>query len=191
MDIARERRQMRDLFDVRLALCDRAVKMRDAPAGGDLEVKQRRERLRRGERAGITPGAEGHEQLPCLIEREIPVHHRRNAHRFDRAQRDAVFFFYVFAQIRVAGAHALQDLVLPVGPDAVDEAVLPVERAGSERQTVFVGQHRLDARRAELYPEEGFAVCDFFCDVGHDDSPCCIILILIYLDVSRGVGHTW
>ena len=163
MDVAGQRSDPRDLCDVELILEDRLVEVGDRPALGDREVKEWRE-LGAG-RSGdvVPPGPERRQQLPVAVERDVAVHHPADAHRGNGSQVHRVPGPNVRQQRRVAIGEAGPDVRQVVGPDAVDEPVLPAVPTGRERGRVGRDQRRLDPCRAELDPEDRAAHADQLC----------------------------
>ena len=90
------------------------------------------------------------------------MHHRRDAHRAHRRERFAADFADVCRKLRERVLHTGPDVVEPVRPVTALEAVFPVVRAARERRSVRRGQHRLDARGAELDAERRGLEIQFF-----------------------------
>ena len=157
VDVAGERREVGQPRQVRLVLEDRLVEVGHAPALGHGEVQRLGQQPAR--RAGdvVPPCPERHEQLALVVEGEVAVHHRADAHRRDLAQVHAVPGADVGDEGRIGGRETALDVGDRVRPDAVLEPVLPRVRARRERRRVGCDQRRLDARGAELDPEHGGA----------------------------------
>ena len=102
----------------------------------------------------------GRQQLAVGVEGEIAVHHRRDAEGADRGQLDVVASPDVGGQRGVALLEPGPDRVQGVGPEPVDELVLPVVTADGQRRVVRSDQHRLDPGRAQFDPERGAALVD-------------------------------
>ena len=157
VDVASEGREVGQPRQVRLVLEDRLVEVGHAPALGHGEVQRLGQQPAR--RAGdvVPPCPERHEQLALVVEGDVAVHHRADAHRRDLPQVHAVPGADVGDEGRVGGRETALDVGDRVRPDAVLEPVLPRVRARRERRRVGCDQRRLDARGAELDPEHGGA----------------------------------
>lgn len=153
--VAGERREVRDAARVLLAGEDRLVEVGNAPALGNVEAEELGQLAGGLQGRGVAPGAERNEQLVPRVERQVAVHHRRDAQRAHAAQRHAVALADVGLERGVAGGEAGEDLVVAVGPVAVDQRVLPVEGADGNGLVAPSVQHRLDARRSELDAQRG------------------------------------
>ena len=154
VDVAREGGEVRDPGDVRLPLEDRLVEVGDAPALRHRELEQRGQ-LGAGATGGVVaPRSEGHEELAARIERDVPVHHRAEAHGRHGLELDLVAGADVRDERRVTRRQARPDVVHVVRPDAIPELVLPGVGAGGQRGRVRRDERGLDAGRAELDPED-------------------------------------
>jgi hypothetical protein len=111
MDVAGEGRQVGDVLDVALAVQYRLVQVRDAPTLGDSEVEEGGELVRRFPGDVVPPGAEGGEQLPVLVQGDVPVHHPAEAAGRGPLQDDAVALLHVLRQGSVAGGDPSPDVV--------------------------------------------------------------------------------
>jgi hypothetical protein len=140
----------------------RLVKMRDRPAQRDVHPEQRGQLGRGIRRRRVAPRAEGHQQVARLVEREVAVHHRRDADRADPVEADPVALLDVGDQVGVRRLESRPDVVECVGPRAVYEPVLPRVTADGQDAAGVVGvdQARLDPGRAELDSQRRAAIDD-------------------------------
>ena len=94
---------MRDLGEVRFVVENGLVEMRDRPPERNVGAEQVGERRRGRTGRGVAPGAEGHEEVPRLVERKVPVHHRGHADGGERLDRHVVASADVGGQVLVRG----------------------------------------------------------------------------------------
>ena len=107
--VAGQRRQVRDAADVLLAVQDRLVDVGDAPPVRDVVAEQFGQFAAGVVGVRVAPGAERHEQLPVAVEREVAVHHGRDAEGSDGAQRHSVPALDVGRELGVAVLQARPD----------------------------------------------------------------------------------
>jgi hypothetical protein len=171
VDVAGERGEEVDVGHVRLVVEHGLVEVRDRPPQRDVDPEELRQHGGRSVGVGVAPGAERCEQLALFVEREVAVHHRRDADGADRLQPDVVPIAHVGDEVGVCGLQAGPHIVDVVGPQPVDEAVLPGVAADGDHRRRIVGEHEagLDARRAELDAERGAAVEDRLCRLRRHD----------------------
>ncbi|MPN43106.1 hypothetical protein SDC9_190665 [bioreactor metagenome] len=132
VDIARQRCQIGKAGNMLLSVENRLLQMGNAPALGNVELKQLRQ-LRRGlSGGGILPGAEGREQFPRLVEREVAVHHGGKAHTANGGQRYAVLPPHILRQIPITVPQAAPYFLQRIGPATVFIGAFPVVAAGGD-----------------------------------------------------------
>jgi hypothetical protein len=150
-----ERVQGGDLRNVRFGIPHRLVQVRDRPAQRDVGAEEPGQLGGGIAGRGVAPGAERHEQLVVGVEREVAVHHRRDTDRGELRRSAAALSRQVRDEVGVGRLQSGPDVVEGVGPDPVDELVLPLVCAAREHDRRVGGIHeaRLDASRAELDPE--------------------------------------
>ena len=68
---------------------------------------------------------------------------------------NVITFAHVIAQVGIAVLQAEPDGFVAVGPQAVNELVLPFVAALGDRDVVLVDKHSLDAGGSELDTEDG------------------------------------
>ncbi len=136
------------------------IEMRDAPAQRYVVDKELGELFGRRSGVGVAPCAEGHEYLLVFAKRHVAVHHCTDADGGESLYLDLIAVQHVFAQMGVAVLQTIEDGFGAVGPHSVGELVFPVVHARGYGAVVLVDEHRLDACRAKLDAEHGFAVCD-------------------------------
>ena len=156
VNVARQGGQVGEPGQVVLLFQHGLVQMGDAPALGDVEIKQRRQLLRRFAGHGVAPGAEFRQRLPILVEGQIAVHHGADAHGPHGGEGRAEFFLHVALEVRKAMPHAVLYVFHGVGPHAVQQAVFPFVAAGGDGDVLFIQQHRLDAGGAQLQAQNRF-----------------------------------
>ena len=161
MEIARERRKIGDPAHVLLAVQDRLIEVGDAPALGDIEIKERRQLF--GGLAGdrVAPGAELGELIALAVKGKIAVHHRGDADRADGRKLKIELPLHVAAQRGKAVLHTDAHVLKRIGPDPVDQTVFPLPVAGSDGNVLLIDQNSLDTGRAELEPQYGFLQIQF------------------------------
>ncbi len=146
--------EMRDLGHVRFGVTNRLVQVCDRPPQRDVDPEQPGQLGRRVARRRVAPGAERNEQLAVGVEREIAVHHRRDADRGEGGGLDVVAVPHIGDEVGVGRLQSGPDILERVRPDAVDELVLPlVGTARDDDRRVVADQAGLDAGRAELDAE--------------------------------------
>ena len=118
--------------------------MGDAPALRDVELKKLCELFRCLFCNGISPGAEGNENLPILAKGHIAVHHGTETNSSQIYHLYAVLFLYIFCHLSVGILQTVPDHIDPVCPDAVYQLVLPLMAAGCDRLILIVHQNRLN-----------------------------------------------
>lgn len=155
MDPTGQRGEPGQAGEVGLAVEVGLVEVGHGPALGDVDAEGAGQLVGRGGGRRVAPGPERYEPLVVLVEGQVAVHHRRDAHGGDRAQPDAVGGRDIVQQVRDARADAGVDLVAGVGPVSVLEVALPRVGAGSQPDARWVGEDRLDPRGAELDAENG------------------------------------
>ena len=165
MDIARERGDVGDVFDVGFAVQDGLIQVRSGPALRDVEAEGLGQLVRGLAGHGVLPGAEGREQVPVLVEGQIAVHHAGDAHGRDLARQ--------LAEVADRRAQTLLHILHVVCPHAVFQTAFPGIVAAFYDRMLLVKQHCLDARRAEFDAEKIlFHTCHlknpYFCGKGPD-----------------------
>ena len=75
MDITGEGSEVLDVCDVLLVVENSLVEVADGPTEGDVVVEELGELCSGLAGVGVTPGAEGHEDLLFLVEGHVAVHH--------------------------------------------------------------------------------------------------------------------
>ena len=165
-----------DVGHVGLAVQDGLVQMGDGPALGDVEVEQPGQLLRGLAGNGVAPGAEGHQQLILFIEHDVAVHHGGKAHGSQLLHAAAVLGLHVPDHVGIAVLQAGDDVLQVVGPDVVDQLVLPVVRALRDGGARLVDQHGLDAGGAELHAQARPAALDGGANLidAHVNHPPCV-----------------
>ena len=149
--VAGERREGPYVRDVRLAVEHGLVQVRDRPAQRDVGAEGLRQLGCGAPGARVAPGAEGHQKLVVLIEGEVAVHHRRHSDRAEGLQSHVVALFDVGDQIPIRSLKTRPHVLERVGPDPIDEPVLPLVTADGEHlRGVVADQACLDAGRPEL-----------------------------------------
>ena len=134
--------------------------MRDAPALGNVEGKQRRQLLRGLGGHGVAPGAEGGQLVARRVKGQVAVHHGRYAHGLQAAEALAAVLFDIGGQVRVGGLDARPYIVQMIGPHPVFQTVFPVVRAHGHGRVIRSDQHRLDARGAQLNAQRAASLAD-------------------------------
>ena len=138
-----------------LAVQDGLVKVRDAPAQGDVVNKKLGQTGGSGAGVGVAPRAEGHEDVLLLVEDHVAVHHGADADGGEGLYGRAVLLLHVGTEVGVAVLQAVPHGVEAVGPEAVDELVLPRVAALCDGLVLPVDENCLDAGGAELDAEDG------------------------------------
>ena len=164
-----ERGEEVDAGDVLLAVEDGLVDMANAPALGRVERKELGELVGRLRGGGVAPGAERDEQVAVGVEGQVAVHHGGDTEGAHALEGDAVLLGDVGLHRGVRRGETREDLLVAVGPVAVDQGVLPVEGADGDRLVVGAHEHRLDARGAVLDAQRRVAGLDIGDDLvfGH------------------------
>ena len=157
MNIAGEGGQILDVADVLLVVEDGLIQMADAPAQGNVVVEELRQFSGGLARVGVAPGAEGYQNLLLLVEGHVAVHHGREADGGQCLNLAVVLLHHVLAQVGVAVLQAVPDGFGRVGPQTVDELVLPLVTPLGDGLVLLVDEHGLDAGGTKLYTENGFA----------------------------------
>jgi len=147
-----------ELAQVRFIVEDGLVEMRDRPAQRHVVLEQIGELRRCPAGRGVPPGAERHELASVLVERQIAVHHRRDANSREAGRTHAVASLGVGQGNRIGLLNALPDRVQRVGPGLVDVPVLPAGAACRESRLAAADNDRLDPGGAELNAQPGVAV---------------------------------
>ena len=168
--MAGERGQAGKARQVAFAVQDRLIQVRDAPALGNVEVKQAGQRFGRIGGHGVAPGAEFAQLLAVLVEGEIAVHHRGDAQGGEVGQLHAVPALHIGLERGIGILNAGPDVVHVVGPHAVFQAVFPGVIAGGDGRVILADEHALDARGAELEAQHRAAGLNDRGDVVHIDS---------------------
>ena len=158
--IARQRGQEGDALHVLLAVQNGLIQVRDAPALGNVEGKQRRQLLRGLGGHGVAPGAEGGQLVARRVKGQVAVHHGRDAHGFQAREGLAEGFLRVAGQVRVCVLNARPYIVQMIGPYPVLQTVFPVVRAHGHGRVIRSDQHRLDARGAQLNAQRAASLAD-------------------------------
>ena len=172
VNVACQRGQELNVLHMFLVVEDSLVEVADAPAQGDVVVEELRQFGGSLARVGVAPGAEGHQDLLLLVEGHVAVHHSREADGGQTLNLAVVLFLHVFAQLGIAVLQAIPDGLGAVGPESVDELVLPLVRALCNGFVVLIDKDGLDSRRTELNSQNGFSSLNsLFC--GH----CFLIFI--------------
>ena len=135
---------------VRLLVEDRLVQVRGRPPQREVEAERLGQLGCGALRVGVAPGAERDEQGAVRVERQVPVHHRRESQCADAGEGHAVGALYIGHQARDGGLEASPDRVFGVGPEAVDELVLPAVAARGEDLVVRPDEARLDVGGPEF-----------------------------------------
>ena len=129
------------------------IEMGDTPPLRDVEPEQLGQLRRRLFGHGVSPGAEGGQLVPLLVEGQVTMHHGGDAQRADPGQGDAVFLSHLSGQLREAGLESGPHVVQMIGPHPVLTAVFPAETAGSQRRPALVDEHRFDPGRTQFDPQ--------------------------------------
>ena len=124
--VACQRGQILDIGDVLLVVEDGLVEVRNRPAQGDIIVEQLRQLGSGLTRIGVTPSAEGHQNLLLLVESHIAVHHGREADSRQRLYFAVVLLLNILAQVGIAVLQTVPYSFGRVGPQAVNELVFPL-----------------------------------------------------------------
>ena len=156
VDVASQGGEEGDILHVRLLVQNGLIQVGDAPALGDVEAEEGAQLLRGLAGDGVPPGAELRELLSVPVERQIAVHHGTDAQRAHGGQLHAVFGLHIGFQRSEAGLQTPMDHVHGVGPDAVDQLVLPFKVTTGNGHVPLVDQHRLDAGGPQLDAQYAF-----------------------------------
>ena len=142
------------------------VEVRDAPTQGNVIVEQLRELGGSLSSVGVTPCAEGNQNLLLLVEGHIAVHHGAEADGSQTLDFAVILFHHVLTQLGITVLQTIPDSFNAVGPQSVNELVLPLVRALSNGFVFLVDKNGLDACGTEFDSENGFSSLDcLFC--GH------------------------
>ena len=142
VDIAGKRRDVRDIFDVRFAVQNGLIQMRNGPALWDVEAEFCRKLLGGLAGHGVLPGAERCQQVPVLVEGQIAVHHAGNAHGRNSSRQ--------LAEVADGGAQAILHILHVIRPDAVFQTAFPCVVTALDDAVLAVDQDGLDARGTEF-----------------------------------------
>ena len=165
MDITGQRGQVTDVFDMRLLVQDRLIKMSNAPTLRYVELKEFSKFLCGFTGSGVAPCAEWDKLVPIFIKSHIPVHHGTEANGADGLKLHVKFFCDFVTQVAIAFLQTLPNSIQTVCPDAILVLVLPFMAAGRQRCMVFTDQHRLDACRAKLDAKGSLSIFNCFLDI--------------------------
>ena len=144
MHIRIQRRYEVNLFQMRFLVEHTLIQVGNRPAQRNVEVEQLCQLIRRLLRVRIPPGLERRQQLPVLVQGNVAVHHRADADRAVGIRRNAILLFHILAKVRIAGLQTIQDLLLRIGPDPVNQGILPTEAACRKNLSVLTDQNALD-----------------------------------------------
>ena len=151
VDVAGQCGQVLDVAHMLLIVENGLVEVGDAPAEGNVVHEEVRQRSRGLGRVGVAPGAEGHQNLVVLVEGHVAVHHGAHADAGQNLYLSVILLAYVGAKVGVAVLQSVQNGFDAVGPEAVDELVLPFVAALGYRLVLLVDENGLDAGGAEFY----------------------------------------
>ena len=141
---AGESRDEGEVGDVRLLVEDRLVQVRGRPPQREVEAERLRQLGCGALRVGVAPGAERNQQGAVRVERQVPMHHRRESESADAGQGCAVASLDVGHQAGDCALESVPDRLFGVCPQAVDELVLPAVVARGENLVGRPDQARLD-----------------------------------------------
>ncbi len=116
VDVARERGQVPDVFNMQFLVQYRLIKVRNAPALWNIELEQIGEFLRCLPSDCVAPCAERREQVASLIKCHVAVHHAAKADGANGFERGVVLFRNLFAEIAIAFLQARPNIFDAVCP---------------------------------------------------------------------------
>jgi len=138
-----------------LTIENRLIEVRDAPTKRNVKVEEFRKLLCCLSRIGVAPSTERNEDLVVCTKRHIPVHHGADANGGETGDLYTILFFDVFAQGGIAVLKTFPDGLDAIGPQTIDELVLPGVTALCDGLVVFVNQHSLDTCGSEFNAQHG------------------------------------
>ena len=158
--------QAGELGQMRFAVQDGLVQVRNAPALGNVKAQQRGQLFGCGTGHGVAPGAEFAELAAVFVKGQVAMHHGGNAKAGELGELRAVLCFYVRFERGVGILNAAPDVVHMIGPNAVFKAVFPGVVAGGDGRVVRADEDSLDTGGAKLDAQHCAALFDVLLHVG-------------------------
>jgi hypothetical protein len=126
MYIACEGGEVLDVLHVFIILEDALIQMADTPAEGDVVVEELGELGSGLTGIGITPSAEGYEDLLLLVESHIAVHHSGETNGGEGLDFTVVLLLDVLAEVGIAVLKTVPNGLGRVGPETVYQLIFPL-----------------------------------------------------------------
>ena len=100
------------------------------------------------------------EKLLLLVEGHVAVHHGRETDGCKGFYLAVVLLLHILAEFGIAVLESIPDGFYGVGPETVNQLILPFVRALCDGLIVLVDEDGLDAGRAKLDTENGLTCFD-------------------------------
>ena len=114
------------------------IQVRQAPALGHVKAEELRKHGSGLTSNGISPGAEGRQQMILAVKGKVSMHHGADADHADFGQRFAIAMLHVCLQRSITVLQACPYLFQIISPDTVNKLILPSVAANSKHLMICI-----------------------------------------------------